>query len=700
MESFRKYGFYRSEEPHKTLPRAAWRLNNDMELRGDELLVDLKLISVNEVGFNQLYGECGGSKNRMIARILSIIKQRGKFHNPITGTGGCLYGTVACMGPDYPNLSGVAVGDNVLSFSSITLIPIQIERILDIDLYTGQIKVEGQAVLYSHYPIVKQPADLPVKMLLSVLDHAGTVAETTRITSPGERVVVLGASGKIGLTCSFAARERIGPAGELYGLVNSEDGRARLQKSGLFDGILTVNATNLDSISRMDPGLFDHFDRVVNCINYPNTEFLSVALCRDGGSVYFSTLSGNPPMASLTAEGVSKDVEIVPYKGIVHRHADLLMDLLRRNPSLIRLLETKFNKYSYKTSFAKEERQSVDQESAEQSVGGKDYVFESEKIKRALVSAKKVAGYDSTVLLYGDTGTGKEIMARIIHENSRRSIFPYVKINCASIPENLLESELFGYEKGAFTGADPKGKAGYWEMAQNGTLFLDEVAEISLPTQAKLLRAIQENEIYRVGGAHAVKTNVRIIAATNKDLRSMVRAGTFREDLYYRLEVYPVHIPPLSQRKADIIPLVKLFNRKYNEKFDVHKSFSTAALARLRDHPWEGNVRELQNFVQRVLIESEDDTIHLSDVEHVLLGEDPEVAQTEERGDVRTLPASELLSQLELEHLAFDETVSDVERYILQRYKDRYGSTRKMAAALELSQNKVVRLLKKYHIGD
>ena len=241
----------------------------------------------------------------------------------------------------------------------------------------------------------------------------------------------------------------------------------------------------------------------------------------------------------------------------------------------------------------------------------------SQKMKDLLGLAEKLAqGSETTVLIEGETGTGKELLAEYIHFLSPRSSFPFIPINCGAIPKDLFESELFGYERGAFTGALEKGKMGKVEAAEKGALFLDEVGELSLSAQVKVLRVLEEKEYFKVGGVDQRKANVRIIAATNKDLESEVKQGNFRDDLYFRLNVVKLHIPPLRARKEDILPLFRFFLDRFNEQFK--KSFvqiSQEAEERIVSYPWLGNIRELRNTAERIVLLEKGDTIlgkHLS----------------------------------------------------------------------------------------
>lgn len=248
---------------------------------------------------------------------------------------------------------------------------------------------------------------------------------------------------------------------------------------------------------------------------------------------------------------------------------------------------------------------------------GEMLVAESPATRACLAVVSKAAHLDSTIMLYGESGTGKEVFARFIHRNSRRAQRLFLPVNCAAIPPELMESEFFGYDKGAFTGSSKEGKLGLFELADGGTLFLDEIGELNLPMQSKLLRVLETGEIMRVGGSRIKKVNVRIVAATNRDLRSMALDGSFREDLFYRLNVIPITVPPLRDRKEDTTLLATQFLARLNQKYSAHKRFTQAALEVFQAYPWPGNVRELRNVVERTFVIISEDVItdrHMTDI--------------------------------------------------------------------------------------
>ncbi|ELB2781409.1 sigma-54 dependent transcriptional regulator [Vibrio sp. 811] len=245
-----------------------------------------------------------------------------------------------------------------------------------------------------------------------------------------------------------------------------------------------------------------------------------------------------------------------------------------------------------------------------------DAIVADEKSLRLLALADKVARTDANVMVLGPSGSGKEVMSRYIHNASNRKNGPFVAINCAAIPDNMLEATLFGYEKGAFTGA-VQACPGKFEQAQGGTILLDEISEMDLNLQAKLLRVLQEREVERLGSRKSIKLDVRVLATSNRDLKQYVSEGNFREDLYYRLNVFPIAWPALKERKGDIAPLAKHLAERHCSKMGMPvPQFSTVALEKLLQYPWPGNVRELDNVVQRALILSENGDI---DAEHILL---------------------------------------------------------------------------------
>ncbi len=247
-------------------------------------------------------------------------------------------------------------------------------------------------------------------------------------------------------------------------------------------------------------------------------------------------------------------------------------------------------------------------------------IAESPVMVKTLKLVMRATRTDASVLILGESGVGKEVLARVIHSTSHRAgTGSFIQINCGAIPENLLESELFGYEPGAFTGASPKGKPGMFEIADRGTLLLDEIGDLPLNLQVKLLRVLQEQEVYRIGGTRPIKLDVRIIAATNCNIWERVREGAFREDLFYRLNVFPIEVPPLRERKEDILPLIMHFIQLYKEKYNVERRLDPQAIPIFEGYSWPGNVRELQNVLERLLVVSDEEVIPAGQVQVELM---------------------------------------------------------------------------------
>lgn len=308
----------------------------------------------------------------------------------------------------------------------------------------------------------------------------------------------------------------------------------------------------------------------------------------------------------------------------------------------------------------------------------------SKEMQDVLTLAEKVANFHATVLILGESGVGKEEMAKFIHGNSLRSDAPFITLNCGAIPANLLESELFGYEKGAFTGAMQSGKEGLLEAADGGTVFLDEIGETPLDFQVKLLRFLENKEVRRVGSLETRHVDVRIIAATNRDLAAMVEEGTFREDLYYRLNVVQIEVPALRKRIDDIIPLASLFLHKYNEMYNQQKLLTYEVMEELKKYPWVGNVRQLKNVIENMVIVSNNDYLQTEDL--------PWVTQ-KMKNPMQTMINTVMENSSEM---SLNEATEALEKLIFQEAKESCSTTRAIADKLKVNQSTVVRKLQKY----
>lgn len=297
-------------------------------------------------------------------------------------------------------------------------------------------------------------------------------------------------------------------------------------------------------------------------------------------------------------------------------------------------------------------------------------------MKKIIDLIQHIANIDTTVILLGETGVGKSFIAKMIHKISKRRNQPFIQINCGAIPESLLESELFGYEEGAFTGAAKTGKKGLFEVAGEGTIFLDEIGELSLQLQVKLLNVLQEKQAYKVGSIKPFNIKARIISATNKDLKKLVQKGKFREDLYYRINIVPVTIPPLRERVDDIPIFIKHFLEKYNKKYNLSKQISAKSVKMLTLYNWPGNIRELENTVERLIVTCNKSIIEESYISNIIK------------------PYYKYIYEIN-ESMPLKKAKEELEKQILLKSLEVHKTTRKIAEVLKVDQSTVVKKLKK-----
>jgi len=324
---------------------------------------------------------------------------------------------------------------------------------------------------------------------------------------------------------------------------------------------------------------------------------------------------------------------------------------------------------------------------SEPNYSNKGIIAESPQMVKVLKTSKTVAKTDSTVMLIGESGTGKEVIARYIHRNSLRAQKPFIPVNCAAIPEELMESEFFGYVKGAFTGANMQGKAGLFEIADQGTLFLDEIAELPLNMQSKLLRVLESGEIKRLGDTKTKKVNVRLIAATNRNLKEMINQKLFRSDLYFRLNVIPITLPSLRSRPDDILPLAYSTLKELNLKYGLNKKFTEQAIEAFFNHSWPGNVRELRNVIERMVVTSEGDDLYLEDsfLEKPQLSGNTSDSKSPKEKTVYRGPLKSVLAQVE-------------EDYIKQILEQCGGKVAEAAKLLGIHRSVLYRKMEKYSL--
>lgn len=680
------YGIKRVLEPKNVLPTSAWKLDNGRNIYPDEIRVSIKRIHLEGTGFKQICTESNDDEKKIKQNIMDMVIRRGKLHNPVTDTGGLIMGTVEEIGKDYTNRASLEVGDLVICNASAASMPLYIEEITSVNKAFNQIEAKGYAIVHSSLPVVKAPDDVPVDMLMFAFDQSGTLYRLHQLVKGKKKFLIVGNSMLTNLLYGYVIRDTVGENCEITCLL---DKRVNLRLAGKgMDSLISSVFDEVNFLDILRPmecveklGGESLFDLSVNCAEIPGAETVNILATKPGGTVLFANLINNLNIALYITESISKNLEVRSAEGYLEEYDEFDVDIVR-----------KMANYLEDAEFIEERHVEPDEEDHPYNrvLMGKsqaeDFVFRSKAMQSVLENIIKISKYDCNVIIFGDTGVGKEKVANIIQKNSDRKMQAFVKINCGAISPNLIESEFFGYEKGSFTGANAGGKKGYFELANNGVIFLDEIGELPLEMQAKLLRAIQDGEFYRVGGTAPVKTNVRIISATNRNLEKFVEEGKFRRDLYYRLNVVPIKIPPLAERPEDIPALINYFLLKYGEKFGLKRGMADSAVEYLQQQQWPGNIRELENTVQRLMISAKGEDITLIDVMHET---HPELFGT----GISDSRADSGEGEIDLQ-----SAVEEYEKNIIKYACEKYGSTRKAASAIGISQTQLVRKKKKYNI--
>jgi Transcriptional regulator containing PAS, AAA-type ATPase, and DNA-binding domains len=690
---YNRYGAKRVIEPQHVLSTSAWKVDNNREIYPNEIRVSIKKLQLEGTSFKQICIESNNIIEKIKDRIIDIIIKRGKLHNPVTDTGGLLYGTVEKIGDEYNNKKGLKVGDEIICNASLAAIPLYISRITKIDMAYNQIDAEGYAILFDEFPIVRMPEGVPINLLLFAFDESGTMFTVSSCAKGKSNFLVVGSNRITNMLFGYAIRKVTGPSARIVCLF---DNKSEIMVKGksidlllgeIFTEIYYVNILKpLECLERLNADAL--FDLSVNCADIPGAETINILATKSGGTVCFANLINNYNIALYLTEAISRQLDIRCADGYLEAYDEFDIRMVKElAPYLQKAVVTEMkveDDIAYPLGRSKKgfELRGYRKSLVE------DFICESRAMTLVLEEILSVAKYDCNVLITGDTGVGKEKVASIIQKNSNRKMQPFIKINCAAIADNLIESEFFGYEKGSFTGANATGKKGYFELADNGIIFLDEIGELPQDLQAKLLRVIQDGEFFRVGGTEPVKTNVRIISATNRDLEKLIEEKRFRRDLYYRLNVFPIRVPSLDERTAEIPALVDYFMGKYNEKFGIKRTIADDAVNYLKECSWPGNIRELENFVQRLLITSKGETITVLDVMKDLHTELFEKINM----DYEEAPVGESTS------INLDDMVENFEKNIIQYACEKHGSTRKAAKAIGISQTQLVRKKNKYNI--
>ncbi|HYE69458.1 MAG TPA: sigma 54-interacting transcriptional regulator [Anaerovoracaceae bacterium] len=685
------FGLSRVIEPMAAVPVTAWKLDNNREIKPEECRIALKLIHLERDCFQQICNECGYDETKIIARIFDVINRRGKLHNPFTNTAGQFYGTIEEMGSEYGKSSPYKAGDDIFCLTTMTALPIHIEKIHKIDYNFGELTVTGYGIIFIDSPLTTIPPGVPLEYTMVAFDEAANFYIIYNSCRDAKRFLIIGKDLLSSLAYVAAIKKAVGDSCYITVILN-EDGigtltpkQATEELKHWVDSSYILDVTQ--PIKWAEAVLHKEkkpYDLTINCEDILGSEVLSVILTRHKGQLFFTSLKNSYTQSNLIAESMNKELETHVLCQFVEGVEKFSIELLS---SISKDLD-RLNKL-YQSS-AKARRQTAKKAvsfAADKTGKASDFIFSSATTEALVNEILNIADYDCNVILQGETGVGKEKVLELIYKNSARKNKPCVKINCATIQENLAESEFFGYEAGAFTGAQSTGKKGYFELANGGILFLDEVGALSLNLQSKLLRVLQENQFYKVGGTTPININVRVICANNVPIRQLVEQGKFREDLYYRLNICTITVPPLRERKEDVVALASAFLGNYCKRYGTDKEFDPTALTKLAGYDWPGNVRELENLIHRTVISVRGHIITGEDIEGVLNENIYEDLVINLKRSMRTSAS-----------LDFNKIIEQQEIQLIGYALKKFGSTRKAAEYLNMTQPQLMRKKQKYNI--
>ncbi|MDY5423182.1 sigma-54 interaction domain-containing protein [Hornefia butyriciproducens] len=691
----REFGLGRVLEPKGVFPPIAWRLDTDREIRRGEARIRLELINIEWDSFQQICSSSGYAEDKIRARIFDIVEKRGKLQNPFTRSGGVLMGTVEAVSPSFNADVAIQPGDRIYCLTSLTSLPLHIDEITEIDFDYGQIRCSGYGIIFETSPVYRPSMllNLSDKAMMAAFDESGSIYGSYIAAQEQDchTVAILGNNLHTMLLYAASMREAIGPEYQVIGIVddyyNDNISREEIVRvlTPLIKDIHFVNFSEpvkTYETLKQDLKIRSPIDMVIVTDDIAGTETMAVELVKNRGAIYFTSFDSNYNIAALCAEALGKMVISYAFDQFIDGFLDFSRQILYVLAPKLEEIDGMYRSYSG----SRHQVQSRAKSRAVENAGRDDgFIYQDIVTRNMVEDVLNIAHYDCNVIIQGETGVGKEKVLELIHQNSERCAKPCVRINCATIQENLAESEFFGYESGAFTGAQAGGKAGYFEAANEGILFLDEIGTLSMNMQSKLLRVLQENQFYRVGGTKQINVNVRVICANNVPLRQLVDQGKFREDLYYRLNICTIEVPPLRERRADILVMAEFFVEKCNKRYGTAKELSPEALNRLYDYYWPGNVRELENVVHRLVISTRGNVIGDEDVD-ALLNESAygdlvrSIRKTYDRND----------------RLDFHQIMEQQEKRLIEYALKKEKTTRKAADMLGLPQTTLARKKLKY----
>ena len=684
----KNFGLNRVIEPAGSLPVTAWKLDNDPELKKGEIRIRLSGIVLERENFFQLCSVCDKDDEKIRERIIKIVKERGKFHNPYTESSALFIGTIEETSPGF-DLGKLKLGDDVICLTPMAGLPASIDEIGEIDVNYGRIRCTGYAICFETVQMVKidEPYAMSTIHLVRALEEEGSIYGISCELKPRKinKAAIIGSNIAEAIYYSQMVKDsndspvtvKFVIDGAYFAGITRED--LKIIFGPLVDGIYFVDLSKpMEAVKKiMSMEEENGFDAVINLENIKGCESVASLISKDNGLVCYTSMNNRYCHGLLVVDCLGKDITHYGLDGYSSNAYEFALTIVEQTEPALRRLDAFYagkKKRPQKVRTAFKERT----QAAARQIDG--FIYKSRVTAEMVEEVLNVAQYDCNVIIQGETGVGKEKVFNLIHQNSSRKDKPCVKINCATISENLAESEFFGYEKGSFTGAQAGGKEGYFELANNGMLFLDEIGSLSLSMQSKLLRVLQESTYYRVGGTKPKHVNVRVICANNIPLKKLVEEGHFREDLYYRLNICLINVPPLRFRKEDISCLAEAFLKNYSEKYGVEKEFSEDAYRQLEEYHWPGNVRELENTVHRLYIAEKDDVIDGYAVDELInrnmLGEIVLDMRKEMNG---------------VERIDFNQLMDEQEKKIIAYALKKKGTTRKAAEFLGIPQTTLAR---------
>ncbi len=684
----KNFGLNRVIEPAGSLPVTAWKLDNDPELKKGEIRIRLSGIVLERENFFQLCSVCDNDDEKIRERIIKIVKERGKFHNPYTESSALFIGTIEETSPGF-DLGKLKLGDDVICLTPMAGLPASIDEIGEIDVNYGRIRCTGYAICFETVQMVKidEPYAMSTIHLVRALEEEGSIYGISCELKPRKinKAAIIGSNIAEAIYYSQMVKDsndspvtvKFVIDGAYFAGITRED--LKIIFGPLVDGIYFVDLSKpMEAVKKiMSMEEENGFDAVINLENIKGCESVASLISKDNGLVCYTSMNNRYCHGLLVVDCLGKDITHYGLDGYSSNAYEFALAIVEQTEPALRRLDAFYagkKKRPQKVRTAFKERT----QAAARQIDG--FIYKSRVTAEMVEEVLNVAQYDCNVIIQGETGVGKEKVFNLIHQNSSRKDKPCVKINCATISENLAESEFFGYEKGSFTGAQAGGKEGYFELANNGMLFLDEIGSLSLSMQSKLLRVLQESTYYRVGGTKPKHVNVRVICANNIPLKKLVEEGHFREDLYYRLNICLINVPPLRFRKEDISCLAEAFLKNYSEKYGVEKEFSEDAYRQLEEYHWPGNVRELENTVHRLYIAEKDDVIDGYAVDELInrnmLGEIVLDMRKEMNG---------------VERIDFNQLMDEQEKKIIAYALKKKGTTRKAAEFLGIPQTTLAR---------